>query len=499
MIEKLINEKSFPHPVEYIKFIETHSSWVVLTGKFAYKIKKPVNFGFLDYSTLDKRKYYCERELKLNRELTPIYLDVVPVFKNGDNLSFVNGTSIVDYAVKMKEIPQHTIMSNLLEENKVSPDHIERISEIVCDFHKNASTDEEVKKYGEMDTIRFNWNENFSQIEPYMGLTIFRRDHEEIKERILSFMEKEDLFLSRIDGYVKLVHGDLHTGNIFIHNHDIHIFDRIEFNMRFACSDTAADVAFLLMDLEYRNRFDLSNFFLLRYIMRTEDYGMLRLIDFYRSYRAHVRGKVTGFLYSQNKDDRLIETARRYFQFSLNYARRMEEKPSVYVLYGLPGSGKSTMASMLAEHKGAIHIQTDVIRRVITGLDFGTHHYQNFEQGIYSKDISNKVYSTMIEIARKVVDNGKSVVLDGTFSNEEYREMVKEKLPGVKFIRCYVPDSIARERIKKKQNLDTLSDITIELYEKMKNRFTPYREDIMLNCSGNKNENFQRLLNVLKL
>ena len=499
MIEKLLDESVFPHPVDYFKKIETHSSWVILTGKYAYKIKKPVNFGFLDYSTYDKRRYFCERELKLNRVLTPIYLDVVPIFKNKGGYSFKEGEEIVDYAVKMKELPQDCIMSSLLEKNRVSLGDLEKIADIVSNFHKNSETDDEIKKYGDISMVKFNWDENFSQTESYIGITIFRRIYEDIKERTYNFLEKRELFEKRKENYVKFLHGDLHTGNIFINNGDIHIFDRIEFNMRFACSDIAADVGFLIMDLEHRGRNKFANFFLLRYLQKTEDYEMLKLIDFYKSYRAYVRGKVIGFLYSQNKDKTLIDLSRKYFDISLQYLKNIETKPHIYVLSGLPASGKSTMASKLSFYTGGIHIQNDLIRRVVTERDFDSHHYANFEEGIYSKETTLKSYKKMFEETKKIINQGKSVILDASFSSPRYKSMLLERFRAVTFVRCEISDHIAKKRINEKKEKDTLSDATFDIYLEMKSSFHRDDSDIVLNCEGDENMNFQKLVSLLKI
>ena len=267
VVEALLSPEAYPEDPGKIELIQTHISFVFLTKNFVYKVKKPVNFGFLDFSTLEKRRFFCEKELELNRRLCPdIYLEVVPI--NKSNIIKINGIGeTVEYALKMKRLPQEKIMTVLLNENKVDNKTIDEIAKIIAQFHSKAQTSTEINEYGSLKIIKTNWDENFSQTQKYVNQTIPVAEYQFIQNRVNNFMEKNrSLFENRIkNGKIRDCHGDLHSGNIFITD-KICIFDAIEFNDRFRYSDVASDVAFLAMDLDFQQRPDLSDYFIERYI-----------------------------------------------------------------------------------------------------------------------------------------------------------------------------------------------------------------------------------------
>ncbi len=246
-----------------IELIQTHISFVFLTKNYVYKVKKAVNFGFLDFSTLEKRHLFCEKELEINRRLCPeIYLEVVPIKKS--NIIKVNGEGeTIEYALKMKRLPQERIMTVLLKEHKVDKKTIDDIAQIVAQFHSRAQTNPEISQFGSLKIVKTNWDENFSQTTKYINQTISQTEFQFIQNKINTFMEKNKaLFESRItNNRIRDCHGDLHSGNIFITD-KICIFDAIEFNDRFRYSDVAADVAFLAMDLDFQIQSDLANYFI---------------------------------------------------------------------------------------------------------------------------------------------------------------------------------------------------------------------------------------------
>jgi len=312
--------------------LQTHISYIFLTGRFAYKIKKPVNFGFLDFTTLDKRKFYCEEEVRLNRRLCEdMYLGVFPITSFKGSIKVNGSGNIVEYTVKMKELPQEALMSELLKKGKVSSSVIDEIARILSDFHKKAETSKEIEKYGSIDIVKFNWDENFSQTRSFIGKTIHQKDFYFIRNMVRSFLKsRRDLFELRIkEGKIRECHGDLHSGNIFVTDDRIYIYDAIEFNKRFRYSDVASDVAFLLMDLEFLGRNDLSDILLNRYLEYSgEKEDFLEVLPFYKCYRAYVRGKVTSFkindpnISSEEKGESM-RMAERYFKMSREYAEQM--------------------------------------------------------------------------------------------------------------------------------------------------------------------------------
>ena len=329
VVEALLTPGAYPQEPGKIELIQTHISFVFLTKNYVYKVKKAVNFGFLDFSSLEKRRVFCGKELELNKRLCPeIYLEVVPI--NKSNAIKIKGDGeTVEYAVKMKRLPQERIMTVLLKENKVDKKTIDEIAQIVAQFHSKAQTNPEISEFGSLKIVRTNWDENFSQTTKYINQTILQTEFEFILTNMNNFMEKnKPLFESRIaDKRIRDCHGDLHSGNIFITDR-IWVFDAIEFNDRFRYSDVVADVAFLAMDLDFQQRSDLANHFIERYLAYSKDQQLKSLLPFYKCYRAYVRGKVISFklddpnITSQEKESATKE-AQAYFKLAADYAKNL--------------------------------------------------------------------------------------------------------------------------------------------------------------------------------
>jgi hypothetical protein len=327
VVEALMKPEAYDEEPGQIELIQTHISFVFLTRNFVYKVKKAVDLGFLDFTTLEKRRFFCEKELELNRRLCgDMYLEVVPINRS-NGIKIKGAGETVEYAVEMKRMPQESMMSKLLEENKVDDRLVDRIAKIIADFHSKAETNKRISEFGSLATVETNWKENFEQTEEFVGKTISMKDFKRIRERVEDFMKRNvPLFEKRMaEGRVRDCHGDIHSGNIFVTD-GIYIFDAIEFNERFRYSDVAADVAFLAMDLDFRERSDLSDFFVERYIKYFEDQELTKLLPFYKCYRAYVRGKVTSFklkdpsVGSEDKNSAMKE-AKAYFKLSLAYAK----------------------------------------------------------------------------------------------------------------------------------------------------------------------------------
>lgn len=472
--------KFYEHDVEEVRRTETHTAWVFLTGQKAYKIKKPVNFGFLDFSTLPRRKEFCEKEVELNREVSDLYLGTKPITVDGSgNIRLEGNGKIVEYAVVMKELPQESMMSVLLEENKVNYGIIDDLAAEISRFHRQARTSNDITSQGSLDAVRFNWEENFAQTKDVKDVTIAGEDFSYIKDKIEQFLsENEVLFRKREDeGFIKYCHGDLHSGNIFIHGGKIHIFDRIEFNLRFACSDTTADVAFMTMDLDFHGKRDLADFLLDRYLDHTGDYGMLRFHDFFRCYRAYVRGKVIGFQLGQNPPDphSVKNRAKAYFALARLYASSLASQPRLLVFYGLPGTGKSFMASRTRDWSNGIHIRSDIVRRVLAGTSLDEHHYAEYGKDLYSTEMSKRVYGFLQDKARAYLMENQSLILDATYSRQAERAALKKLAEElgveVSFIRCQADDNQVKTWIEQRKTSDLQSDATWDIYTTMKKRF----------------------------
>jgi len=327
IVEALMKPEAYDEEPGQIELTQTHISFVFLTRNFVYKVKKAVDLGFLDFTTLEKRRFFCEKELELNRRLCgDMYLEVAPI--NKSNIIKIKGEGeTVEYAVKMKRIPQDKMMNKLLEEEKVDSKLIDRIAGIIAEFHSKAETNTRISEFGSLAIVETNWKENFEQTRKFVGKTISMKNFKSIRERIDDFMKRNvSLFEKRMaEGRVRDCHGDIHSGNIFVTDR-IYIFDAIEFNERFRYSDVASDVAFLAMDLDFKARSDLSNFFVERYVKYSGDQELTELLPFYKCYRAYVRGKVTSFkLEDPNVSSRektaALKEAKAYFKLAYTYAK----------------------------------------------------------------------------------------------------------------------------------------------------------------------------------
>jgi len=329
VVDALLTPEAYPEDTGKIELIQTHISFVFLTKKFVYKVKKAVNFGFLDFSTLEKRRFFCEKELELNRRLCPdIYLEVVSI--NKSNVIKIEGSGeTVEYALKMKRLPQETIMTVLLSEKKVDNRTIDELARVIARFHSKAQTNDEINQFGSLKIIKTNWDENFAQTEKYINHAITEADYQFLEDKINSFMQSnKELFESRIrNNKIRDCHGDLHSGNIFITD-KICIFDAIEFNDRFRYSDVASDVAFLAMDLDFQRRPELADYFIEKYTAHSKDQELTMVLPFYKCYRAYVRGKVISFKLddpnvSEKEKTDAAKEAQAYFKLAVEYAKKM--------------------------------------------------------------------------------------------------------------------------------------------------------------------------------
>ncbi len=324
VVKALMKPEAYDEEPGEIELVQTHISFVFLTRNFVYKVKKAVDLRFLDFTTLEKRHFFCEKEVELNRRLCgDMYLEVVPINRS-DAIRIKGEGETVEYAVKMKKMPQEKMMSKLLEKNKVDTGLIDRVAKIIADFHSKAETNRRISELGLL-AIETNWKENFEQTEEFVGKTTSIKDFKLTRERVETFMKRSvALFEKRTaEGRIRDCHGDIHSGNIFVTN-GIYIFDAIEFNERIRYTDVAADVAFLAMDLDFRERPDLSDFFVERYLKYSGDQELMRLLPFYKCYRAYVRGKVVSFKLKDpnvGREEKIAakKVAKAYFKLASTY------------------------------------------------------------------------------------------------------------------------------------------------------------------------------------
>ena len=482
--------------VKRVRMIQTHTSWVFLTGTHAYKVKKPVNFGFLAYTALSARRFFCHEEFRLNQILSPdVYIEVLPITEVRGRLRLGGRGPVVDYCLAMKELPQEWIMTEQLKHDRVTFEHIDQIARSIADFHAHAERGREVAQYGSTEIIRLNWDENFAQTMEFQGKTITHREFDETKRAVERFIaENRGLFQRRrASGFVRRCHGDLHSKNIFVlasdgsdqsDRSDIRIFDCIEFNPRFSCSDVASEIAFMAMDLDYWGRKDLASFLVERYVVHTGDAGLLRLLNFYECYRAYVRGKVTSFVLNDPgvgaaDKAKARQTARKYFELSHRYALNLHVRPKLVVMMGLPGVGKTYVARRLAERIDAFHFLSDSIRKQLLGIPVGRRQIEGYGKGIYKGNIGKKTYDELLRRAQVFLSAGFNVIADATFIGEDTRERARATAAKVGapvlFVFADCPERTVRLRLRGRSAEYSFSDATLDVYRAMKGRFKPPR------------------------
>lgn len=484
-LESLLKPSAYPEPAQNVRLIQTHVSWIFLAGEFAYKIKKPVNFGFLDFSTLDRRRFYCQEELRLNRRLCPdIYLDLVKVCETPDGAAFHGEGPILDYAVKMIRLPEERMADRLLAEGSLSEADVKNIAATVAAFHRQAQTSGEIDNYGSLATIRRNWEENFQQAGQFTGITLTLQDLDIIREWIERFMSANDsMFRQRLaGGFIRECDGDLHLENICLAER-VYIFDCIEFNRRFSCSDTAADIAFLLMDLEFHGRRDLARLFLEEYIAASGDGGVSPLVDFYSVYRAFIRGKVESFRLRDTgippeEKEAAKKKAMSYFRLARGYILRGRLPPALVAVCGLSGSGKSTIAAALARELGLELLSSDRLRKELAGVPLRQHSRDAYGCGLYATAVSEATYRELLARADRFLAAGKSVIIDATCQKRAVRERLhklaaRHSVPFYLFV-AEASEEVIRRRLTEREDKGTdISDGSWDIYLRQREEFEP--------------------------
>lgn len=326
LIGALLDPRIYPGTTKQVELLQTQMSYVLLAGEYVYKVKKPVDLGYLDYTTLEKRLYFCRKEVELNRRLcADAYLGVVPITAEKGRYVIGGKGEAQEYAVKMRRLPQDKMMDVLLKQNKATPEMVERVAAILVDFHRKAAASEEITRLGGIDAVIKNTSENFEQTEKYFDIIIEPETFSRIKNYTENFITNNDALLRKrmAEGKVRDCHGDLHAAHICFNN-GICIYDCIEFIDRFRYTDVAAEIAFLAMDLDHYGRRDLSGKFVESYVSKSGDKEMMELLDFYKCYRAYVRGKVGCFQYddkyiSANEKEKIVNNTRGYFKLAESY------------------------------------------------------------------------------------------------------------------------------------------------------------------------------------
>ncbi len=459
LIEALRDPACYPHPVDHVSVHETHISIVLLAGEYAYKLKKPVNLGFLDFSSLDKRRFYCEEELRVNgRFAAALYLDVVPVTRENGNVRVAGAGTVVEYAVRMQRFPQEALLGHLAESGELTGSLIRQLAETVAEFHKSVPASAPDDAYGSVDEIRQRALENFP---PLREMDPVPRSAASI-DALESWTREQARHLEPVfearrgDGRVRECHGDLHLDNMLLWQGRVTLFDAIEFAPDLRWIDTANDLAFVLMDLRYRHEAVAANAVLSRYLEITGDYDALRVLPFYIAYRAMVRAKVEAVRCGQAQDgvaaDRARDRLGRYLDVA---AGCMERSPRlVAITHGLSGSGKSTLAQALVERHGCIRLRSDVERKRLFGLGERDASNSGLATGIYSAEASRRTYERLATLARSVVEAGYQPVVDAAFlrtaERAPFRALAQELEAEFRIFVTDVDEGTLRERLRRR-------------------------------------------------
>lgn len=472
----------------FLKIIQTHASYVFLTSRYVYKLKKPVDFGFLDFTTLEKRKHFCEREVILNSRLSSSYIGVISVTMSGGSYAFDGDGIVADYVVKMKRIPEKYFMKHLLAGGKISRKEMNRIVACLYKFYSRQKPHKEITLHGRPQDIARILKQNRNLALRFIGNTISSSAFDTIHLFNNNFLRINKNYLQKRvrDGFIKNCHGDLHLEHIIIRPHEIEIFDCIEFNDNFRFIDYACDIAFLSMDLDYHGRCDLSEHFVGAMFEKMEDENAGHLVNFYKCYRAYVRGKVgsiraSDINISEQSREQSVESAKKYFRQSLRYAL-FGSRPVVIVVFGLIASGKSTVANRLCEELGCRVISSDITRKQLADVPLTEKATDSHYKGIYSKKMTSRTYNKMFSLAHNQLKTENIVILDASFSDRKYREAIKTKSQkwnsNIYFIETLASERTIRNRLIEREKQKSISDARIDLLKTFKDNFMPMEKDL---------------------
>jgi aminoglycoside phosphotransferase family enzyme/predicted kinase len=483
LLEALARPEVFPVPLaapEPLPVIQTHASAVVLAGDFAYKLKKPKDFGFFDYSTPALRRHFCQEEVRLNARLAPdVYLGVAPVVRAADGrvrfgptlpldhlpepgAPFDSGT-VVDYAVVMARLPDEATLEAQVRTGTATPDLLAEVAARIAAFHASVPTNEHIATFGDLTVIRGNWEENFAQTRPYLERVFAADLYEQVAAAVRRFLqERQRLFTSRMRaGRIRDCHGDLRLQHVYVlgqnpnGSHRLAVIDCIEFNERFRYGDVAGEVAFLTMELDAAGRPDLSRAFVDAYVRASGDDALRELLPFYACYRAYVRSKVVAFQLDEpevpaEQREAARQQAQALFALAAHYASNLLP-PLLVLIGGLMGTGKSTLAVALQQELGWALCSSDATRKRLAQLAPALPQAAGFEQGLYSPDWTARTYQALLEEAEAALVNGRSVLLDASFVRSADRQAVMRlaAAQGARavFIECVCPPEVALQRL----------------------------------------------------
>ncbi|MGK7346259.1 MAG: AAA family ATPase [Candidatus Nitrospinota bacterium M3_3B_026] len=485
LIRALMDPAVYDHPAPSLRLLQTHISWVILTGSFAYKIKKPVDLGFLDFSSLEKRGFYCREELRLNRRLAPeLYLDVVEIKGTAEKPRLGGRGGAIEYAVKMNEFPQEALLDRVLRRGELSPAMVDSLSRAIARFHSGAPAADPKSPFGTPERVRAPVDQNFEQISKRISASGDRERLERLREwSELEFKERKGAIKARkAGGFIRELHGDMHLGNMALVDGEIVIFDCIEFNEYLRWIDVMGETAFLVMDLADHGRAGLSWRALDEYLAATGDYGGLSLLRYYLVYRALVRAKVASIRLAQEKPGQGDEESahyRDYFTLAEKYAS--PPHPKLIITHGLSGAGKTAVSQKLLESMGAVRVRSDVERKRLFGLAPDERAPAAVGEGLYAPEVNRGVYLRLVDIAKTIIGAGLPVIVDAAFLKTSGRAAFRSlaETLGVPFaiLDVTADEDVLRKRVAKREAEGAdASDATVAVLEEQIRTHEPLSE-----------------------
>lgn len=469
LLEALCNPAIYPHPVQQVRLLETHISWVLLTGEYAYKIKKPVNFGFLDFSTLEARQHFCQQELLLNQRMAPeLYQEVLPITGTPQNPVIGGSGKPIEYLLKMREFPQENLLDQIQSRGELHKEHIDTLAQLIASSHQNAPVVAAEHPLNTTAAIVAPMRQNFEQIRPFLDQPADLQQLEALEawteaaiKRLTPVMDQRCR-----QGMIRECHGDLHLGNAAMVDGQILLFDCIEFNEPFRFIDVALDAAFMAMDLEDRGLHALSRRFLNNWLEHSGDHQSLQVINLYKAYRALVRAKVNLFRLTPETGDETKAAILAQYRSYADLAERYSHIPQTFlaITRGVSAVGKSLVALHLVEELGAIRIRSDVERKRL----FDNQHTSTLNAGLYSPECSIATYERLHQLAHTILQAGFPVVLDATYLRQDQRQVAQQTAESLAvpflILDCQAPEKLILQWLAQRQAAATdPSDATEEV------------------------------------